>query len=162
MKMCAIHGPRVYLKFFQPASQVITSKLAYVYAQMRMVRLDFNFSPPLVLKEPSRDFFSKPFTDFGSTRKLYLFHTDGLTIKYFTAGNCSVWKILMKMYLVMVTMIKLTQQNIIGNCNIQIASYIQMAWPCFNRNFKLTYLEWWFFKWNRKQNFEKQDCAPLH
>ena len=25
----------------------------------------------------------------------------------------------------------------------------------FNWNFKLTYLEWWFFKWKRKLNFEK-------
>ena len=25
----------------------------------------------------------------------------------------------------------------------------------FNRNFKFTSFEWWFFKWNRKLNFEK-------
>ena len=36
----------------------------------------------------------------------------------FTAKNCSVWKILMKTCLVMVTIIKLTQQDT-GSCNIQ-------------------------------------------
>ena len=25
----------------------------------------------------------------------------------------------------------------------------------FNKNFDITTLEWWFFKWNRKLNFEK-------
>ncbi len=57
------------------------------------------------------DFF-QTFWDFGIRRKLILF---SLPLVNFTAEKCTIWKILMKMWLVMVTIIKLTQYCI-GSC----------------------------------------------
>ena len=54
------------------------------------------------LKEPSPVFstFFQTFGDFGITRKLMFFSQP---MENFTAEKRSIWKILMKMYLVMVT-----------------------------------------------------------
>ncbi len=50
--------------------------------------------------------FSQTFGDFGIRRKLIFF---SLPLVNFTAEKYTVWKILMKMWLVMVTIIELTQ-----------------------------------------------------
>ena len=60
------------------------------------------------------NFFSN-FWRFWYHKKAHVFL---ITHDNFTAETCSVWKILMKICLVMVTIIKLTQQDI-SNCNIQ-------------------------------------------
>ena len=50
--------------------------------------------------------FFQTFGDFGITRKLMFFSQP---MENFIAEKRSTWKILMEMYLVMVTVIKLTQ-----------------------------------------------------
>ena len=55
-------------------------------------------------------FFFQTFSDFGIRRKL-------IFLVSFTAEKCTIWKILMKILLVMVTIIKFTQKGI-GSCEM--------------------------------------------
>ncbi len=75
-----------------------------------------NICPPL-LKEPGpiASDFSQTFGDFGIRRKLIFF---SLPLVNFTAEKCTVWKILMKMCLVMVTIIQLTHK-VLGHCKVR-------------------------------------------
>ena len=54
----------------------------------------------------SSQLFFQTFKDFGTTIKLMLY---SLPISNVTAGKCFVWKILMKMFLVMVTITNLAK-----------------------------------------------------
>ncbi len=66
----------------------------------------FSKTHQLKVPGPIASDFSKTFRDFGIRRKLIFF---SVPLANFTAEKCTVWKILMKIWLVMVTIIKLTQ-----------------------------------------------------
>ncbi len=81
-------------------TQLVNAKLGFVWHFWNQLCL--------LLKEPgpiAAD-FSRTFRDFGIRRKLVFF---SLPLVIFTAGKWTVSKILMKMWLVMVTIIRLTQ-----------------------------------------------------
>ena len=89
------------------------------------------------LKEPSSvtSIFFQTLGDFAIRRKLVFF---SLPLLNFIAERCTVWKILIKMWLVMVTIIKFIQWGI-GNYKTH---YPLLVYKRFNR-----------FNWNLKPRF---------
>ncbi len=88
---------------FKSAYYVITHIFLYVWIDFDLKLQVFSM---LKVPGPIASDFSQTFGDFGIRRKLIFF---SLPLVNFTAEKCTVWKILMKMWLVMVTIIKLTQ-----------------------------------------------------
>ena len=111
-------------------------------------------------KEPgpiASDVF-QTFWDFGIWRKLIMFL---ITLGEFYSWKCTVWKILMKMWLVMVTMIKRTLYGI-GNCKIRNYLHVSKRFNRFHWNLIGIKISWVMtHRLNRYLHSEKSDHAPL-
>ena len=103
------------------------------------------------LKEPMRFQLFSNFWDFGIVRRRIFFWQP---FSNYTVENCFLWKILIKTWLVMVTILKLTQEDK-GNFNIQNCfvhpNGLTVTFDRFNQNFKFTFLETDFS--NETKNF---------
>ncbi len=117
------------------------------------------------LKVPSpiaSDFF-QTFGDFGVRSKLIFFSLPPVN---FTAEKCTIWKILMKMWLVMVNIIAYTiRYRQLQNTKSCLVSK-RFNW--FIWNLKPLYFRWWQGWWwstlyfNKNFHFVKSDQAPLN